>query len=228
MKLIIDTSSLCTLVLVTSDNWELIDYEIQSAILSEVDTGMSSHNEALSILVKKIIDKNPANISEIVIGIGPGSFTGIRIGLSFAIGLAIGSHARIRAISSFELISKLFVVKNTPGIVLSSDARRSEFFVYVAKNDGNVVLQEQIVAQNELGEIKATYAEYSHFDLSTTSSFEDILRNSLQNRTQDSSNRLLQLSSSGSVYAAGNYHLIEPLYLREVAARTIAQRTSAA
>lgn len=56
-----------------------------------------------TILTKNEIDK--LSLSQIVISAGPGSFTGIRIGLATALGLAAALRVSIRRLSSLEAIA---------------------------------------------------------------------------------------------------------------------------
>lgn len=57
----------------------------------------------LDDLLKKA-GKNPKEISEIFITAGPGSFTGIRIGLAAAKALALGTGAKIYTFETFDLV----------------------------------------------------------------------------------------------------------------------------
>src|SRR5438876_7230069 len=56
------------------------------------------HDALLAQETSKLLEEinaSPRDISKIVFIIGPGSFTGLRIGLAFAKGLAFGSGARL-------------------------------------------------------------------------------------------------------------------------------------
>jgi len=66
-----------------------------------------SHSAELAQNVKKIINKYNVKIKElsfIVINIGPGSFTGLRIGLSFAKGLSYSNNIPLIPINSFSIM----------------------------------------------------------------------------------------------------------------------------
>ena len=77
---------------------------IQESIVSTMPL---SHWEELAVNVKKIIDQYNISISDldfIIINIGPGSFTGLRIGVSFVKGLSLSNNIPVVPINSFDII----------------------------------------------------------------------------------------------------------------------------
>jgi tRNA threonylcarbamoyladenosine biosynthesis protein TsaB len=66
------------------------------------------------------------SLDELIVGAGPGSFTGLRIGLSFAKGLAFSSGARIRNVPSIAAIAAVL----PPGgrLIYATEARRNEVY----------------------------------------------------------------------------------------------------
>ena len=61
------------------------------------------HAERLVPMIEEMLDGRTA--SRILVGVGPGSFTGIRVGIAAAHGLAIGWGAEIAGMSSLALIA---------------------------------------------------------------------------------------------------------------------------
>lgn len=61
------------------------------------------HSERLVPMIAELLDGRTAET--IIVGVGPGSFTGIRIGIAAANGLAIGWDAEIRGMSSLALLA---------------------------------------------------------------------------------------------------------------------------
>ena len=88
-----------------------------------------------AFLVQKIVDilssnkLRPQDIDLFATNIGPGSFTGIRVGLTIARGLAQGTGADTVGISSLELISAAY---GLPSIAVL-DARKNK--AYVGNNE---------------------------------------------------------------------------------------------
>lgn len=66
----------------------------------------------------------PSDLSALVVGTGPGSFTGTRIGLSFARGLALSLDLSVAGVSTLAALATC-----TPQAFPIVDARRGEVFV---------------------------------------------------------------------------------------------------
>ena len=69
------------------------------------------HSENLPVYYKQIINKSKKlikKIDAISVSIGPGSFTGLRIGLGFAKGLAFAKNLPIIPVPTLEIISNSF------------------------------------------------------------------------------------------------------------------------
>jgi len=74
-----------------------------------------SHSKDLPVNVKKLIDKYQISIKDldfIAINIGPGSFTGLRIGVSFAKGLSFSNNIPLIPVNSFEIIENKINMTN--------------------------------------------------------------------------------------------------------------------
>ena len=61
------------------------------------------HSERLVPMIAEMLDGRTADT--IIVGVGPGSFTGIRVGIAAANGLAIGFDAELRGMSSLALLA---------------------------------------------------------------------------------------------------------------------------
>ena len=61
------------------------------------------HSERLVPMIAELLDGRTA--SHVVVGIGPGSFTGIRVAIAAAHGLAIGWDAELHGMSSLALLA---------------------------------------------------------------------------------------------------------------------------
>src|SRR3954469_21260029 len=61
------------------------------------------HSERLVPMLAELLDGRSAET--IIVGVGPGSFTGIRVGIAAAHGLAIGWGAELKGMSSLALLA---------------------------------------------------------------------------------------------------------------------------
>ena len=61
------------------------------------------HAERLVPMIEELIERRSAR--RILVGVGPGSFTGIRVGIAAAQGLAIGWEAELSGMSSLALLA---------------------------------------------------------------------------------------------------------------------------
>ena len=127
MILIINTAG-ANLEFVLDDKYKSVVVEKQSV--------------ALPIETEKFIKESGASwndISAIGVVTGPGSFTGIRLGIAYAKGIAMGLNVPVVGISAFDLY-----LAQTPDAFVAIDSGRGDFFVAAAN------LSPQIMEIDEL------------------------------------------------------------------------------
>ena len=91
----------------------------------------------------------PQDIDKIIVVNGPGSFTGIRIGVTIAKTFAYSLNKEIITVSSLEAMA-LSSKKNTKYIVPIIDARRGYVYGGIYDNLNNVVLKNQHIKLDTL------------------------------------------------------------------------------
>jgi tRNA threonylcarbamoyladenosine biosynthesis protein TsaB len=89
-----------------------------------------SHAEKLHVFIEEILSENNIQFSDlnaIAVSQGPGSYTGLRIGVSSAKGLCYALNIPLIAVDTLQLLAKQIKIEN--GIILPMiDARRMEVF----------------------------------------------------------------------------------------------------
>ena len=81
----------------------------------------------------------PGLIDSIAVGVGPGSFTGIRAGIAAAKGLALPGSLPVKAVSSFDALALTAapqMPRDCAAMCVLGDARREEVYVAMYDRDG--------------------------------------------------------------------------------------------
>lgn len=104
------------------------------------------HGEALTLLIIDLLENSKVNIKElkaVSVAIGPGSYTGLRIGLATAKGLCFGLGIPLIPISSLESLERIALEKHPVKTIVSVfDARRDEVFCRIREANGTLLLED--------------------------------------------------------------------------------------
>ncbi|MCE2992063.1 MAG: tRNA (adenosine(37)-N6)-threonylcarbamoyltransferase complex dimerization subunit type 1 TsaB [Candidatus Jidaibacter sp.] len=102
-----------TLIIDTCFGYLSIALAADDKILQHVEVeSLNQQSKLLASSVDEIMQKSNENISTVVITKGPGSFTGIRIGLAFALGLQAAINCKIFTISSLATLNMNYIGEN--------------------------------------------------------------------------------------------------------------------
>lgn len=185
-----------------------------------------THSETLMPAIDHALQfcgAKPTDLEAIYVCRGPGSFTGLRIGLATAKGIAFGLNIPLYAYSSLEL-SALSASGIGRNILVAIDAKMKEVYYAAYSQDLKELISPQVAKPEELGKL-----ELDDFILcgSAVQQLEPYLK--------ASGHRYLVLSPAHqSIGAAGLFYLaeklpdkhtahdlanLEPLYIRESTAQ---------
>lgn len=87
--------------------------------------GATSHGHSLPSLVATALQSAP-HIEQVVVGMGPGPFTGLRVGIAFARTFALARVVPVIGICSLDAIAAL--VREKDEFLIATDARRKEVY----------------------------------------------------------------------------------------------------
>ncbi|MGL4819202.1 MAG: tRNA (adenosine(37)-N6)-threonylcarbamoyltransferase complex dimerization subunit type 1 TsaB [Bacilli bacterium] len=146
IQLIIDSSTYTLNIGLAKDGVVIGEY------MTHVKT---NHAERVMPAIEQLMQScnvSPGQLTEIVAGIGPGSYTGVRIGMTVAKTLAWTLKIPIVGVSSLEALA--YNVQYFSGLIVPIvDARRKQVFTAVYESDGGtlrVVKQPQLMLVEDL------------------------------------------------------------------------------
>lgn len=129
-----DTATDDTVVAATEDGETLFE-----KLIGPGENGRPVHSETLLATMNEGAEAlgGWADVNRIAVGTGPGTFTGIRIGIATANGLALSAGIELVGVSTLEALS-LPMRNGTDSVLAVLDARRGEVFAALYAADGSV------------------------------------------------------------------------------------------
>ena len=134
ISLAIDTATSRTIVGVIQDG---------NVLFEAFSEGATEHGFAITELVMKALEICPKP-DQVIVGMGPGPFTGLRVGITFA-----QSFALARAISVIGVCSLDAIVVDQSEYTVAIDARRKEIY-WASYKDGVRVLGPAVSKPDEI------------------------------------------------------------------------------
>ncbi len=132
----IDTSTSCGSVGLVEDEWVISDYLLDLPI---------THSERLLKAIDWVLKESRCKGSELdglAISLGPGSFTGLRIGVGTIKGLALSWEKPVVGISTLEVLASQ--ISSTPYLLCPIlDARKGEIYTAFYRYEGGTYPQLQ-------------------------------------------------------------------------------------
>lgn len=192
----------------TTSNYLYSALFIDNKITGEIKEDLGKDLSVFTLdKIKTMLDNNsllPSKIDSILVANGPGSFTGIRIGVTIAKTLAYTLNKEIRTISSLEAMA-ISSTKKTDYIVPIIDARRGYIYAGIYDKSYNHILKDQYISleklKNEISKLTGTYSIISNdnLDLEVGEKYEP---------------NFLAIINLNKEKATTNYHMVNPIYLK--------------
>jgi len=115
ISLAIDSSTSRTSVAIVEDG---------KCVWSDYRDGATGHGHSLPELISEGLKRHP-KIDQVVVGMGPGPFTGLRVGITFARTFAFARGVKVIGICSLDAIAGLH---KEAEFIIATDARRKEIY----------------------------------------------------------------------------------------------------
>jgi tRNA threonylcarbamoyl adenosine modification protein YeaZ len=109
-----------------------------TVVYSSFRDGATAHGPSLPALVQEAL--SISDVDEVVVGMGPGPFTGLRVGIAFAQSFALARQIPVRGVCSLDAIATQI---QEADFIVTVDARRKE--VYWARYTNGVRVSEPAV-----------------------------------------------------------------------------------
>lgn len=149
-----------TLLLDTSDKYLTVGVALDDEVIYSTSfEAWQRQSEFLVVEIKKAIEQvniSLKDIDTIVTGVGPGSYTGVRIALTFAKVLASTTNVKIKTVSSIALLGDTSI--SFVGLI-NARSKRSYIGIY---DKGNVVLKDTIKTNEEVLSLIEKYKELGY------------------------------------------------------------------
>jgi tRNA threonylcarbamoyl adenosine modification protein YeaZ len=139
--LAIDTSSSAASV-------AIYDSDLRATLAAETVAMEKGHAEALAPMVQRAmaqVDGGFATIERIAACVGPGSFTGIRIGLSMARAMGVALGAPVVGVSTLVAYAGPLLADPRPGVIVSAiDAKHGQIYFQLFEPSGRPLFAPRI------------------------------------------------------------------------------------
>lgn len=147
------------------------DGRVSNLLLPEIQKGLKSVNWSL----------NDLNVC--AVGLGPGSFTGLRIGLATAKSLAYALNISLMGFSSFEMAA--MSVQQDGELAIAFDARRGKYYSAVFQKDNEELSVVKPPALVEAQAFEDRYPDVHFQDRVLTESIFPLVQNKIKHQISD-------------------------------------------
>ena len=131
----------------------VLDTEAGKLIAQDSQIMKRGHAEALMPLIARVIEQSGiafAGLDRIAVTTGPGSFTGLRVGLSAARGIALAANKPVVGVTTLTAYAAPIVSQNGERPVISAiDARHDQVYLQVVSGNGSALIRPRVAPIDE-------------------------------------------------------------------------------
>lgn len=121
------------LVIDTSTGTSVAVVEDDRVVAERTVVETRSHAEVIGTLIAEVLEESGQDLDGVVAGLGPGPFTGLRVGIAAAFAFATGRHLPLYGVPSHD-VGRL----SPSAVTIITDARRKEH-AWTAYSEGSPV-----------------------------------------------------------------------------------------
>lgn len=164
MLLAIDTSAGSSVAIVERDAGVLVEVS---------ETSTMRHAETIGVLIAEVLARSgvaPSELSGVTAGMGPGPFTGLRVGIAAARAFAFGVGLRVTPVISHDALAcERYDAGHEGPLLVVTDARRNERYwsAYSGRGENGVPLRIDDPGLSKPAEIP--HPEFARYDATTVS-----------------------------------------------------------
>jgi tRNA threonylcarbamoyladenosine biosynthesis protein TsaB len=131
----------------------VLDTDAGNMIAQESQAMKRGHAEALMPLIARVMKESGIafpSLDRIAVTTGPGSFTGLRVGLSAARGIALAANKQVVGLTTLTAYAAPVVSQNSEQPVISAiDARHDQVYFQVVSGNGSSLIGPRVAPIEE-------------------------------------------------------------------------------
>jgi tRNA threonylcarbamoyladenosine biosynthesis protein TsaB len=131
------------------------DEVLYESLLGLSEKGSPMHTTALLAEIERAVEAAGGwgQLEKIAVGVGPGSFTGLRVGIATARGLGLSRGLTVSGVGTLDALGRGLAGRGGDSILLAVlDARRGEVFAASFAPDGSRIWEPFVCRPQELAE----------------------------------------------------------------------------
>ncbi len=124
-------------------------FEGEKVLAKFDETMLRGQAERLSTEIQELFKTAGRNVNElsgVAVGVGPGSFTGVRVALATARGFALALNVPVMGVSSLEA----YAYESKEDIFVALDTKRGDFYVAGFNKDLEEVFEPRVMTMDEI------------------------------------------------------------------------------
>src|ERR1700751_6254902 len=122
-------------------------------VASETLPMVRGHAEALIPLIARVMERSDMtfrNLGRVAVTTGPGSFTGVRVGLAAARGFGVATGVPVVGVSTLSVYAAPYLAGNGKSpVVVAIDARHEHVFLQVFGPGGHTIVSPRLARLSE-------------------------------------------------------------------------------